>query len=189
MATSQSTPAPLDFVQYQGDTFRRTLAFSEDVTGWLFEGHVRTDVADIAPDPVAELVFVEVTSKSVEVSLAATLTAMMAGRYVYDIQTTIDGDGTFAVGTDIAPGVYQSAGPVENGACYWKRTNGDELIDNAMTKKPQIVSIEPTDTAFTTNDCQQWQKTDAAPPPQAAPGDLLGQLGAFIGKGILAGGG
>jgi hypothetical protein len=104
-------------------------------------------------------------------------------------KTTIDGDGTFAVGTDIAPGVYQSAGPVENGACYWKRTNGDELIDNAMTKKPQVVQIDPTDTAFTTNECQQWQKTDAAPPPQAAPGDLLGQLGAFIGKGILAGGG
>jgi hypothetical protein len=104
-------------------------------------------------------------------------------------KTTFEGDGTFAVGTDIAPGVYESAGPVGDGACYWKRVNGDELIDNAMTKKPQVVQIDPTDTAFTTNDCQQWQKTDAAPPPQAAPGDLLGQLGAFIGRGILTGGG
>lgn len=34
------------------------------------------------------------------------------------------GDGTFTVGTDIVPGVYQSAGPVEGGVCYWKRSNG-----------------------------------------------------------------
>ena len=33
----------------------------------------------------------------------------------------IDADGTYAVGTDIAPGTYQSPGPVEGDACYWKR--------------------------------------------------------------------
>ena len=60
------------------------------------------------------------------------------------------GDGTYAVGTDIAPGVYQSAGPVDDGACYWKRVNGDGIVANAMTKKPQTVQIEAGDTAFTT---------------------------------------
>ena len=35
------------------------------------------------------------------------------------------GDGTYAVGTEIVPGVYQSPGPVEGGVCYWKRSNGD----------------------------------------------------------------
>ena len=93
------------------------------------------------------------------------------------------------MGTDIAPGTYQSAGPVGDGACYWKRVNGDGIVANAMSKKPQTVQIDPADTAFTTNECQQWQKTDAAPPPTPAPGDLLGQLGAFIGRGILTGGG
>ena len=73
-------------------------------------------------------------------------------------KTTIDGDGTYAVG-------------------------------KALTKKSQSVQIDPTDTAFTTNDCQPWQKTDAAPPPPPSPGDLLGQLGSFIGRGILTGGG
>lgn len=102
-------------------------------------------------------------------------------------KTTIDTDGTFAVGKDIEPGTYTSAGPVGDGACYWKRANGTELIDNALTKKPQVVVIEPTDTAFTTNDCQPWQKTDAPPPPQPGPGALLGQLGDFIGRGILSG--
>lgn len=102
-------------------------------------------------------------------------------------KTTIDADGTYAVGTDIAPGTYASAGPVPDSACYWKRANGDQMLDNALTKKPQVVRIEPGDTAFTTNDCQPWQLTNAAPPPAAAPGDLLGQLGAFIGSGILRG--
>src|ERR1700759_220049 len=70
-------------------------------------------------------------------------------------KTTIDGDGTYAVGTDIAPGVYQSAGPVEGSTCYWKRSKDADIVDNAMTKKAQIVEIDPSDTSFTTNDCQQ----------------------------------
>lgn len=102
-------------------------------------------------------------------------------------KTTIDADGTYVVGTDIVPGTYASEGPIPDGACYWKRVNGDELVDNALTKKPQVVQIEPGDTAFTTNDCQPWQLTDQAPPPQPGPQDLLGQLGAFIGSGILGG--
>jgi hypothetical protein len=91
-------------------------------------------------------------------------------------KTTIDGDGTYAVGKDIQPGTYSSAGPVGDGACYWKRVNGTNIVDNALTKKAQIVQIEPTDTSFTTNECQAWQLTDA-PVPVTSPGDLLGQLG------------
>jgi hypothetical protein len=94
--------------------------------------------------------------------------------------TTIDADGTYAVGTDIVPGTYTSAGPVGDGACYWKRVNGDALVDNALTKKPQVVQIEPGDTAFTTNDCQPWQLTDAPPPPERSPLAVLGDLGSFI---------
>jgi hypothetical protein len=101
-------------------------------------------------------------------------------------KTTIDADGTYTVGTDIVPGTYASAGPITDGACYWKRANGADLLDNALTKKPQVVVIQPTDTSFTTNDCQPWQKTDAPPPAQPGPGDLLGQLGAFVGSGILS---
>jgi hypothetical protein len=92
-------------------------------------------------------------------------------------KTTIDADGTYAVGKDIAPGVYSSAGPVGDGACYWKRANGSNIVDNALTKKPQVVQIDATDTTFTTNECQSWQLTDAPPPPPPGPGDLIGQLG------------
>ena len=91
-------------------------------------------------------------------------------------KTTIDADGTYAVGKDIQPGRYSSAGPVGDGACYWKRVNGTDIVDNALSKKAQIVQIEPTDTSFTTNECQPWQLTDA-PVPAQGPGELLGQLG------------
>ena len=91
-------------------------------------------------------------------------------------KTTIDADGTYAVGKDIQPGTYSSAGPVGEGACYWKRSNGTDILDNALSKKAQIVQIEPTDTSFTTNECQAWQLTDQ-PVPQSGPGDLMGALG------------
>ena len=105
-------------------------------------------------------------------------------------KTTIDADGTFAVGKDIVPGIYSSAGPIPDGtACYWKRVAGDELLDNALTKKPAVVQILANDTTFTTNDCQPWTLTPNAPlPRQAGPGDLLGQLAPMIGPSILGGG-
>jgi type IV secretory pathway VirB10-like protein len=80
-------------------------------------------------------------------------------------KTSIDADGTYAVGTDIAPGVYSSAGPVGDGTCYWKRTGADgAILDNALTKKPQTVQVAPTDQSFKTNGCQAWQLSDAAAP-------------------------
>jgi hypothetical protein len=94
------------------------------------------------------------------------------------------GDGTYNVGTDIAPGVYQSAGPVDGGgACYWKRSNGDGIVANAMSKKPQTVQIEAGDTTFKSSECQEWQKTDAAPPPPPGPADILSQLAPLIAAG------
>jgi hypothetical protein len=80
-------------------------------------------------------------------------------------KTTIDHDGTYVVGKDIAPGTYSSAGPVGNGTCYWKRLGPDgNLIDNALSKKPQVVQIEATDKAFKTAGCQPWQNTGGAAP-------------------------
>jgi hypothetical protein len=103
-------------------------------------------------------------------------------------KTNIDHDGTFTVGTDIVPGTYTSAGPQGNGVCYWKRLAGDDgkqLVDNAMSKKPQVVRIDPTDKAFKTDGCQPWQKNDAAVPDAgktpAEAGLPLGILGSLLG--------
>lgn len=98
-------------------------------------------------------------------------------------KTVIDTDGSYAVGTDILPGIYRSAGPVAGGACYWKRLNGDQIVDNALTKKPQVVQIEPTDTVFKTDRCQPWQLTecppDCATTPPRPPG-IPGELRDFL---------
>ena len=104
-------------------------------------------------------------------------------------KTTIDHDGVYNVGTDIVPGVYTSAGPVGSGVCYWKRLGDDakQPLDNAMSKKPQIVKIDPTDKTFKTDGCQAWQKNDAAvPDPGKSPGEAslsLGILNTLIGGG------
>ena len=103
-------------------------------------------------------------------------------------KTAIDHDGTYAVGTDIAPGIYSSAGPVGDGTCYWKRSGNPDgnLIDNAMSKKPQVVQIDPTDKSFKTTGCQPWQLTpDAAVPPSAPPAGVQGTLGIL--NGLLGG--
>jgi hypothetical protein len=90
------------------------------------------------------------------------------------------------VGTDIAPGTYASPGPIGTGTCYWKRTGNPDgaLLDNAMSKKPQIVQIEPTDKEFRTSGCQPWQVTNDSPPPQLSGPQLQGTLGIL--NGLLA---
>ncbi|WP_252394567.1 hypothetical protein [Candidatus Mycolicibacterium alkanivorans] len=87
-------------------------------------------------------------------------------------RTAMDQAGTYAIGTDIVAGTYVSAGPVEGDKCYWKRVGGDDgktTLDNAMSAKPQVVWIDPTDTAFKTNGCQPWHLTDAPPPGDTPP--------------------
>lgn len=102
-------------------------------------------------------------------------------------KTTIDADGIYKVGADIAPGTYASAGPVD-GTCSWKRASAaNETIDNAITKKPQVVSIMPTDATFKTSGCQAWSLTDAAPP--AAVGNLQAQAAMALLNGLMGGGG
>jgi len=103
-------------------------------------------------------------------------------------KTTIDHDGTYAVGTDIAPGTYSTAGPEGNGTCYWKRLGNPDgnLIDNALSKKSQVVQIDPTDKSFRTSGCQPWQLTpDATPPANTPPPGVQGTLGIL--NGLLGG--
>jgi hypothetical protein len=101
-------------------------------------------------------------------------------------RTTIDSDGTYAVGTEIAPGTYSSVGPVGESTCYWKRLNGSNVVDSALSKKPQVVQIDSADTAFKTYNCQPWQKLDCAascPPAAAPPHDVVGELRNFLAAG------
>ncbi len=100
--------------------------------------------------------------------------------------SSVSKDGQYAVGKDLAPGNYASAGPVADGTCSWRRVDAaGETIDSAISKKAQIVTIEPTDATFKTRGCQNWSPTTDSPP--APLGNLQAQI--LIGTlGGLAGG-
>ncbi|MGW0802777.1 hypothetical protein [Nonomuraea sp. NPDC002799] len=68
---------------------------------------------------------------------------------------------TLIVGTDIQPGTYRTAGPIDNSpACYWARlrsvTGGE--IATGMPTGAATVTIASTDKAFLTAGCAEWGK-------------------------------
>jgi hypothetical protein len=78
-------------------------------------------------------------------------------------KTTIETDGTYRVGVDILPGTYRSAGASPQGEsdCYWARLNSlnpTHIITNGLGTGPQVVTVQPSDTAFLTHSCLTWQK-------------------------------
>jgi hypothetical protein len=107
--------------------------------------------------------------------------------------TSMDHDGVYVVGKDILPGTYATPGPTDNHRCYWRRMNAIDpdvpgnVIDSAMSAKPQVVLIDPNDKAFKTSGCQPWHVSDAqpdstGPSPNLSPRarltmDLLNSLG------------
>lgn len=73
--------------------------------------------------------------------------------------TTIRKDGTYLIGKDLAPGTYRSEG---GSSCYWERdsdlTGGiGSIISNGLGAGQQIVTILPTDKAFKTKRCGNWE--------------------------------
>lgn len=75
-------------------------------------------------------------------------------------KTSIETDGTFIVGSDIAPGTYRSPGKY---GCYWARLRSldtGDIIDNNVNDGPQVVQILPGDRAFMTRNCGNWHKID-----------------------------
>lgn len=84
------------------------------------------------------------------------------------------GDGTYIVGSDIAPGRYRARNL--GLFCYWERLSGlggsfDEIIANGNpTGSSAVVDIRPADKGFSSSGCGQWA-TDLSPvtPSTAAP--------------------
>ncbi len=75
----------------------------------------------------------------------------------------ISDDGVYIVGTDIAPGTWQSTGSDSYG-CYVARLAGfggtfDQLIANDLvTEGGIVITIAPTDVGFETTGCGTWTK-------------------------------
>lgn len=72
------------------------------------------------------------------------------------------GDGTYLVGSEIAPGTYKSDN--KSGFCYYERLSGvtgsfGDIITNGSPKGPAIIEIPATDKAFRTSGCGTWVKS------------------------------
>jgi hypothetical protein len=70
------------------------------------------------------------------------------------------GDGTFIVGTDIAPGTWRADAATD---CYWTRLRGfsggmGDVITNAL--KTGVVTIAATDKGFASQKCGTWTKAN-----------------------------
>jgi hypothetical protein len=78
------------------------------------------------------------------------------------------GDGTWIVGSQIEPGVYQSPGLVnsETGQDirgYWERLSGftgtsDDILANHNGVGPFVVQILSSDMGFQSKRCGPWKK-------------------------------
>jgi hypothetical protein len=78
------------------------------------------------------------------------------------VPATSFGDGTWAVGVDIAPGTYRAPGGV---GCQWERlsefgavgTSG--VIASDRPTSQTTVTIAPTDKGFSSSHCGRWTNT------------------------------
>jgi hypothetical protein len=71
------------------------------------------------------------------------------------------GAGTFIVGSDIAPGTWQSDGT--GTSCYWARLSGftgllAQIITNNFGAAPAVVTFSATDAGFQSSRCGTWSK-------------------------------
>lgn len=73
----------------------------------------------------------------------------------------IDGNGTFAVNSEVKPGIYRA----ENGITYWARLSGfsgemGEILANGIPSGPSVVEIKSTDKGFQTTGSGDWILVD-----------------------------
>jgi hypothetical protein len=75
---------------------------------------------------------------------------------------SIEGDGTFLVGEDVAPGTYRAAA-ASSGNCYWARLkdlngNVNSIVANGNTSGPVLLRVAPSDYAIETTGCETFKR-------------------------------
>lgn len=78
----------------------------------------------------------------------------------------IDSDGTFIVGTEVAPGTWRAKVPADSFGCYWarlKNLDGDFTAiianNNGLPGSAMTVTIKDSDKGFETRGCGKWSKS------------------------------
>lgn len=98
------------------------------------------------------------------------------------------GDGTFIVGTDIAPGTYRA--PQPSGGCYWERLAGfsgelEDILSNGFSGSPQLITILSSDAGFSSRGCGRW--TNDLSPVTANPSGPFGEGMFIVGTDVASG--
>lgn len=98
---------------------------------------------------------------------------------------TTFGDGTWAVGVQIAAGTYQTAG---GSSCYWERDSdltgsASSILANGNTIGHVVVTILSTDKGFQTQGCGTWAPLPAAGAHATTFGDGIWAVGINIAPG------
>ena len=80
------------------------------------------------------------------------------------------GDGTYVVGTDVAPGTYRNSESDPSQGCQWARLSGfggesSDVITELFSYDQQVVTISPDDAGFTSSGCGTWTLIGASPTP------------------------
>jgi hypothetical protein len=92
-----------------------------------------------------------------------------------DLLDPIPGNGVFVVGTDIAPGLYRTAGsastfgvwinnvPTQASMCAWftystPDANKDHVVQTNMSVGPMFANVNTTIKAFESQNCQPWER-------------------------------
>lgn len=94
------------------------------------------------------------------------------------------GNGTFVVGTDIQPGTYRTR--TSSYGCYYARLSGfsgsfSEIIANANTNAPAVITISASDKGFESTRCGTWtQDLSAITSSQTSFGDGMYIVGTDI---------
>jgi vacuolar-type H+-ATPase subunit H len=95
---------------------------------------------------------------SAERSKLSKLRGQVAGARQQVARNTVDGTGTFVVGSDITPGTYRATAQP---GCYWARLSSldtSDIVDNDNADGPVVVEILPSDKAFQVSDCADFHK-------------------------------
>ena len=74
-------------------------------------------------------------------------------------RTTIAGNGSYLVRSDLRPGTYRSTG--NSGSCYWERARSADgslasIIANESSRGQLVVTISAADSVFSTSNCATW---------------------------------
>jgi hypothetical protein len=123
------------------------------------------------------------TTTTTTTRATGTTTTTVAGTTttIADLPTEF-GDGTFLVGVDIAPGLYESTGGF---LCYWERLSGtsgaiEDVIANDVPTGKAIVAIAPSDAAFGAEGCGDWARFQPYSEPVNEFGDGTWAVGTQI---------